>query len=469
LKLFDEKPVDIGTLLLTLVERVNKDDAIRYCLALISQLFKSGRARAFLRTTERHAKLPWSPFEKVLKRQYDDFYMNATAIGIYAQLVEEASAARVSVGSDIVSPLLQFVEQHLAKPDVDNVRIGCIGLRPLLSNDTYRRRFVLDSASGIDSLTKTLRTHAKSVQLVYEAAYCLWLLSFCTEVIASAPDALVRALVDCVRTQKKEKVLRVCIAALTGLCSDKRSEVRKTAHHHHDAAAAAANGVVGGGDGAPASGAAVAAAAAAAEEEVLEEAAEELDERQIEAQLLEAGEDVAALRLRQAHCKRHAETALDAGLMKPLTALRARTWADDELAADLDNLGRALARSVRALTSFEEYKKEVLSGELDWTPPHKSETFWHENVQQFDEDDFRLVKTLKVLASGDNTKVASIACYDLGEFARLHPRGRDILDQTGSKAVLIGLMASAKNVEVQKQALFAIQKLMVKKFDMIAS
>jgi V-type H+-transporting ATPase subunit H len=155
--------------------------------------------------------------------------------------------------------------------------------------------------------------------------------------------------------------------------------------------------------------------------------------------------------------------------MKPLTALRARTWADDELAADLENLGRALARSVRALTSFEEYKKEVLSGELDWTPPHKSETFWHENVQQFDEDDFRLVKTLKVLASGDNTKVASIACYDLGEFARLHPRGRDILDQTGGKAVLIGLMSSAKNVEVQKQALFAIQKLMVKKFDMIAS
>ena len=68
----------------------------------------------------------------------------------------------------------------------------------------------------------------------------------------------------------------------------------------------------------------------------------------------------------------------------------------------------ALARSERALSSFDEYKKEVLSGELDWTPPHKSETFWHENVQLFDEDDFRLVKTLKVLAGSDNQKVASI-------------------------------------------------------------
>jgi hypothetical protein len=445
-----------------------ENDRISRFFSRLLQLFKAGRARHFLRTAERSAKLPWSPFEKVLKREFAEFYMNATAIGIYAQLVEEASAAGVTVAHDVVTPLLKFVEQHLSKPDVESVRIGCIGLRPLLSNETYRRRYALGAggvSSGLDALIKTLRTHAKSVQLVYEAAYCLWLLTFSIEVIAAAPESLVRALVDCVRTQKKEKVLRVCIAALTALCSAKRSEVRKLV------------AVVVDGDAPPpepvTNAAAVAATAAAdSAADAADGAADanggEVDERQLEAQMIEAGEDVVAMRLRNAHCTRHAETALDAGLTKPLQTLRQRVWADDELAADLENLGRALARSERALSSFDEYKKEVLSGELDWTPPHKSETFWHENVQLFDEDDFRLVKTLKVLAGSENQKVASIACYDLGEFSRLHPKGRDILEQTGAKAVLIGLMSVSKNADVQKQALFAIQKLMVKKFDAVA-
>merc|ERR1712146_276502 len=120
---------------------------------------------------------------------------------------------------------------------------------------------------------------------------------------------------------------------------------------------------------------------------------------------------------------------------------------------------------MRSLTSFDQYSKEVLSGRLEWSPPHKSETFWHENVHAFEADDYRLIKTLKLLAQSENTKVASIACFDLGEFARIHPQGRSILEKTGTKPVLISLMASAKNAEVQKQALFCVQKLMITKAD----
>lgn len=75
----------------------------------------------------------------------------------------------------------------------------------------------------------------------------------------------------------------------------------------------------------------------------------------------------------------------------------------------------------------------------------------------------------------------AIACYDLGEFARIHPKGKSILEvrtsaqrrattalraaaqsapqETGAKVVLLSLM-SAKNADVQKEALFAVQKLM---------
>lgn len=74
----------------------------------------------------------------------------------------------------------------------------------------------------------------------------------------------------------------------------------------------------------------------------------------------------------------------------------------------------------------------------------------------------------------------SVACWDLGEFARLHPRGRmleekknflsfflkilffifSILQQIGVKYPLMELM-DHKDSEVRKQALLAVQKLLV--------
>ena len=360
-----------------------------------------------------------------------------------------------SVPDETVTRLFDFVRAQLRDADAEQVRIGCIGLRPLLGVDELRERFGLDTdRDGMGMLVHTLRAHAKSVQLVYEAGYCLWLLTFSAEVVRNAPSALVHGLVHAVRQQKKEKVLRVCVAALTALCSAKRSDVSAARAAHAAAAAAAAEddkkGAKSGG-GAKAGGA--------------DDGADDGEEAESELAALQkaTGEDPAELRRRQAICSKHAETALDAGLWKPLQALRARTWADEELLADLENLNSALARSMRTLSSFDQYKKEVLSGRLEWSPPHKNEAFWHENIESFEEDDFRLVKTLKQLAQSENTQVAAIACFDLGEFARIHPRGRAVLEQTNTKPVLISLMASSKNAEVQKQALFCVQKLMLTK------
>jgi V-type H+-transporting ATPase subunit H len=42
------------------------------------------------------------------------------------------------------------------------------------------------------------------------------------------------------------------------------------------------------------------------------------------------------------------------------------------------------------LSSFEQYKAEVLSGGLDWTPMHKDASFWRENIGKFEENDFQV-------------------------------------------------------------------------------
>jgi hypothetical protein len=53
-------------------------------------------------------------------------------------------------------------------------------------------------------------------------------------------------------------------------------------------------------------------------------------------------------------------------------------------------LKEALADNIKLLSSWDKYKKEVLSGGLDWTPLHTSEQFWLENAAKFEERDFQV-------------------------------------------------------------------------------
>lgn len=53
----------------------------------------------------------------------------------------------------------------------------------------------------------------------------------------------------------------------------------------------------------------------------------------------------------------------------------------------LDELESIVEASMKDLNSFERYKKEVLSGNLDWTPVHKDLNFWREHFKKFEEED----------------------------------------------------------------------------------
>lgn len=61
-----------------------------------------------------------------------------------------------------------------------------------------------------------------------------------------------------------------------------------------------------------------------------------------------------------------------------------------DLTQALDALEASLQVSIKQLSSFDKYKQEVLSGNLDWTPMHKDVLFWKENISKFEDNDFQV-------------------------------------------------------------------------------
>jgi len=155
------------------------------------------------------------------------------------------------------------------------------------------------------------------------------------------------------------------------------------------------------------------------------------------------------------------EEMIDAGFVRMLAILQNKKWGDEDIVEDLKVLSEALAKNMVVLSSFDMYKKELQSQQLEWSPVHKSEKFWRENCARFEENDFQILHMLqKVLQSALDPLSLSVACFDIGEFVRYHPRGRSIVQQLGIKLDIMKLMAH-QDPEVKKQALFAIQKTMV--------
>ena len=56
--------------------------------------------------------------------------------------------------------------------------------------------------------------------------------------------------------------------------------------------------------------------------------------------------------------------------------------------------------------------------------------------------------------------IVCIALYDLGEFTRFYPNGRGVVKSLGGKDLAMDMIGSL-NVEIQRQALQCVSKIMV--------
>ncbi|KAK4262219.1 hypothetical protein QN277_027802 [Acacia crassicarpa] len=150
---------------------------------------------------------------------------------------------------------------------------------------------------------------------------------------------------------------------------------------------------------------------------------------------------------------------VDLQLPQVVQSLKAQAWSDEDLLEALNYLEEGLKDNIKKLSSYDKYKQEVLLGNLDWSPMHKDPIFWRENITNFEENDFQILRVLLTIldTSGDPRSLA-VACFDLSQFVQHHPAGRIIVTDLKAKERVMKLM-NHENAEVTKNALLCIQRL----------
>ncbi|XP_038696917.1 V-type proton ATPase subunit H-like [Tripterygium wilfordii] len=150
---------------------------------------------------------------------------------------------------------------------------------------------------------------------------------------------------------------------------------------------------------------------------------------------------------------------VDLGLPQIVQSLKTQAWSDEDLLESLNQLDEGLKDNIKKLSSFDKYKQEVFLGHLDWSPMHKDPMFWRENITNFEENDFQILRVLiTILDTSSDPRALAVACFDLSQFVQHHPAGRVILTDLKAKERAMKLM-NHENAEVTKNALLCIQRL----------
>ncbi|KAL5707569.1 hypothetical protein ACHQM5_018459 [Ranunculus cassubicifolius] len=150
---------------------------------------------------------------------------------------------------------------------------------------------------------------------------------------------------------------------------------------------------------------------------------------------------------------------VDLGLPQIVQSLKVQAWSDEDLLEGLNTLEEGMKDSIKKLSSFEKYKQEVLLGQLDWSPMHKDPIFWRENISNFEENDFQILRVLvTILETSSDPRSLAVSCFDLSQFIQYHPAGRIIVTDLKAKERVMKYM-NHENAEVTKNALLCIQRL----------
>ncbi|KAI3959961.1 hypothetical protein MKX01_030252 [Papaver californicum] len=147
------------------------------------------------------------------------------------------------------------------------------------------------------------------------------------------------------------------------------------------------------------------------------------------------------------------------GLPQIVQSLKARAWNDEDLLEGLNQLEEGLKDNIKEMSSFDKYKQEVLLGHLDWSPMHKDPMFWRENVFNFEENDFQILRALiTILGTSSDPRALAIVCNDLSQFIQHHSSGRLIVNDLKAKEGVMKLINHG-NAEVTMNALLCMQRL----------
>ncbi|CDR97206.1 VACUOLAR ATP SYNTHASE SUBUNIT H, putative [Babesia bigemina] len=160
------------------------------------------------------------------------------------------------------------------------------------------------------------------------------------------------------------------------------------------------------------------------------------------------------------------ELIIDKNVSQTLTLLEYDKWRDIELYDNIQQLRASLESKTTKISNFERYVLEVDTGALKWSVLH-SEKFWAVHFDKFEDDEFSVIsKLVKLLYASEDPTTIAVACFDLGEFARLYHNGKTICQKFRVKDRVMELIGS-RDREVAREAMLCAQKLMVQKWQQV--
>mmetsp|Transcript_4676 Transcript_4676/g.5369 ORF Transcript_4676/g.5369 Transcript_4676/m.5369 type:complete len:541 (-) Transcript_4676:460-2082(-) len=353
--------------------------------------------------------------------------------GVIRELMDEKSV------KEALNALLSWISSQLQSSSGVHVTLVTPALITLVG--CIEARLMFANSGGIGYIARHLRSKqhqqhrynskgprngsgggGASAQQLYELCFCLWTMTYDCNThynvrIAFARDGAVKALCDLISSAPREKVTRVASSALRNLaeCTDDND------YEHHN---------------------------------LYDTNKHSDDNKKYQQQKVVNG----SLFLND---------MIVCGLIKSVDLMKERQWSDGDIIDDIKTLNKLLHDNYKEMSRWDVYENEVLNGNLEWGVLH-TEKFFKQNCKLLEgkDSDFFLLKRLVILVTSDDEDVASIACYDIGEFCRFYPNGKSIAKRIGAKDAIMKLI-DHENIELQRRALQSVSKMLVQNWEAV--
>lgn len=157
-------------------------------------------------------------------------------------------------------------------------------------------------------------------------------------------------------------------------------------------------------------------------------------------------------------------TLISHSALSLIKTLSDRKWTDDELIDDLNTLGTILQEKFDSMTTFDEYNSEIVGKKLTWSPPHRSDMFWKQNITEFKQNNWKtLTQLANIISSSSDDVSLAVACNDIARITSELPESIKILEKLGTKIKVMELM-NYSDPEVRYEALRATQAFISQSF-----
>lgn len=159
---------------------------------------------------------------------------------------------------------------------------------------------------------------------------------------------------------------------------------------------------------------------------------------------------------------------VEKGLPRAVENRLLQNWDDADIPDQLEWTAEHLAAGIASLSSFDRYKREVLSGSLTRAPLHEQDTFWMENAARLVENNCAVLRAVvKLVETSRDPTTLAMACHDLSQFVTFYPNGKGIVSEMRGKELVMRLMIHP-DPEVQAEALKCVQRILLSR-DRVAS